>query len=142
MDGFHTKIADADDVLTAANADVQLALEAAYTLLVAQGVNSTPVIKKTYTDFGNQAGAVAASQLQIRVQATQAPWVNDALSNNGIDINNPQVAGLVNSMIDANFTQDMADAILATGVVTTKTFPSLQLGHLQNAREQRASETV
>lgn len=142
MDKFYKDIADADDVLTAANADTQLTLAEAFTALAALGAPSTHRAQKTYADVADEAGAGVASQLQTRVQATQPDWVDAALSNGGIDVNNHQVSALLNAMVDAAFTQVMADAVVAMGVTFTKTFPALKMGHLQNAREQRALETV
>ena len=129
------------DYKAIADADVALAepdLETAYNTLAAQTVTTNPELMLTYIGISNRVGFTIASKLSARVVATMDAWVHEALQNEGIDINNAQTPVLLDSMVDATFTQADADAIKAAGNIDVPVFPNLKLGHLQNAREMRA----
>ena len=131
-----------------AGADIGGELDVAYAALKALSVDSTANEHlMSYLSIANQVDFATSMALEVVVKAavgaSQLPaWVDTRLNNTGIDVNNPQTAGLLTSLVAGPFTQAMVDAIVAAGVTQVFTFPSVQLGHLQNAREKRIAGVV
>lgn len=130
------------DYKAIADADAGGTLDAAYAILAAETITTNPEKKMSYLSIANEVGFTEATELSKRVPAVLEGWVDAALKGDGIDVNNPQTSALVNSLVDANFTQAMADAVLAAGNVSTPKYPSLKIGHLANARDMRARGVI
>jgi len=117
-------------------------IDTAFASMKAETVTTSPEVRLTYLAVARSVGAGAASKLNARVLATQSPWVDHALNNEGVDINNPQIPALLNSMVNATFTQANADAVKAIGNVTQSKYPRLRQGHLEDARRLRAEGKI
>lgn len=131
-----------------ADEDVGGTLDAAFATMSAAGTTvTTQEHLMSYLSIANQVDFATSMALEAVVKAavigaTLPTWVDTILNTTGIDVNNPQTAALVNSLVAGTFTQVMADAIIATGGALELTYPGLQPGHLQNAREKRLAGDI
>ena len=82
----------------------------------------------------------ASAELESAILAVPAysGWLNTDLQARGIDVNDAQVAGLIGTIVSA----PTAAAIVAAGVVVVPKYAGLKIGHLANARQQRAAGEV
>ena len=136
------------DYKAIADADIGDGLEDAFIALKALSAPSTDSEHlMSYLSIANQVDFATSMALETVVKAAIVgsllpEWVDTRLNNTGVDVNNVQTAGLLTSLVAGPFTQAMVDAIVAAGVTQVFTFPSVQLGHLQNAREKRIAGVV
>jgi hypothetical protein len=110
-------------------------LETAFASMSAETVTSTPEVMLTYRRISAGVSLAASAELEVAVNASaQMPsWVDKALSTDGIDVNDPQTAGLLAMLVP-----DHAAAIQAMGVVNVSKYGAgFKIGHLQNARQMR-----
>ena len=100
--------------------------------------------RQTYASLAGTLGLALTSQLEaaMGLAATAmviGPWVDKALNNDGIDSSDPQVIGLLTSLIDQfGIDQELVDAIASLSSETVPMFPGLKLGHVQNALQKHA----
>jgi len=109
--------------------------------------NSRGNAKYSYQLFSAQIGMADTSKLEKSVISAIAAddlpqWVNKTLNGVGININDPQINGALQILLGHGGDQDMIDAILAEQNVTTKEFPQIKLGHVQNAIQKRAAGEI
>jgi len=109
-------------------------LDAAFATMSAETITSTPEVMVTYRRISAAVSLEASATLEAIVQGmeTMPSWVDKALATDGIDVNNPQVAGLLDSIIP-----EFSAAIIAMGIVTTPRYAGLKIGHLANARQKK-----
>jgi hypothetical protein len=114
-------------------------LEAAFNTMAAETVATTPEKLMTYRTIASEVSFAASVELETGITTAGMPkWLDADLQTRGIDVNSPDVAALIGSIVSA----PTATAILAAGVVSAPVYPGLALGHLQNARQQRAAGEV
>ena len=66
-------------------------------------------------------------------------WVDDALKNNGIDINNAETSGL---LADIGISERSVIALTNLGKKPILVYPNLRLGHLITARDLRTKGEI
>ncbi len=123
----YTKIADNDP-----SGDLETAL--AKMLLMTEEVTPDEVMV-TYRTVGRDVGLAESKEFEdALIASADIPlWVNEALNSDGLNVNDPQTAGTLKEILNA----DLADSIIALGVLTSLMFPSLRAGELQTARDKR-----
>lgn len=106
---------------------------------------------KTYIKIAHEVNFLTATVLEKVVKAAVASgdlpeWVDKALAgDSGIDINNSQTVDALTGLAAAPgspLTQDMATAIVASGVKITPRHPGVQLMHVHKARHLRSIGAV
>lgn len=117
-------------------------IETAYAAMAAETVTSTPETRLTYLSIANRVGYAAAAALYDRVIANMPAWINQAMMQGGVDVNNPQTAGILNSLVGGGFTAKMMSDIINAGVESSPKYPGLKIGHLANARQKRAAGDI
>lgn len=116
-------------------------LDSAYTTMAAETVITTPEKLMTYRSIANEVGFAASAELEAGVlnDSNGMPsWLHADLAARGIDVNNPDVGALIGVLVSA----PTATAILAAGQVPVAVYTGLKVGHLQNARQQRAAGEI
>ncbi len=110
-------------------------LQQAFDLMSIQTVDSTPEVLMTYRTIASKVGFAESGELEAAVlgEPTLPQWLNVDLQSRGIDVNDPQVAGLLNTLVSAA----TAANITAAGVIVSPKYPNMKVGHLKNARDQR-----
>ena len=106
--------------------------------------------KESYISLSSSIGLAATAKLEIFIDNAitakkLSSWVGKALTDSGINVNDPQVIGFLNSELEASnpdIDQDSIDLIISTGNMTTKVFPNLKAGHVQNAIQKRAEGVI
>ena len=93
----------------------------------------------TYRTIAAQVNLAASAELETAIKGaeTMPEWVNIALSSDGININDSQVEGVLNSL---GLTD--AQSIIDIGVDEVLMFPSLKAGHLEVARAKRIAGEI
>jgi len=135
------------------DSDPNLTDQEFFDILSVMTVDTTPERKMTFVMIAKEASATVAACLQDSLESCctlpitdpkhQPGWVLSALQGDGIDINNAQTQAAIASLVDVNqFTQVMADAVIAMGTVTELVFPRLILQHVTRAREKRAAGDI
>lgn len=114
-------------------------LETAFAAMKAETVTVAQDRKLTYIDIANEAGFQVATNLQLKInEAIQAgvfpDLVDAALKGDGININDPQVAGVIGSL---GLSAGGEAAILDLQNVTSPKYPRLRIGYLSDARRKR-----
>jgi len=136
------------DYTAIANGDPGGDLTTAFSVMKAETITVAADKMCNYISVAREVGFAVAAALESRVNelisAGAFPsWLKAALENDGININDPQVAGLVASLVDGStFTQTQADAILAMSQVLSDKYPNLKEGYLQDARRKRAGGLI
>lgn len=115
-------------------------LEDAYTAMSAETVTTAPKVMVTYRKVAASVNLEASAELEASVIASvDVPdWVNIALADGGINVNDPQTEGLLSTLVSPQ----TASAILDMGIVTDPKYPGLKIGHLSNARQMRTEGRV
>jgi hypothetical protein len=122
-------------------------LQAAFDTMAAETVSKTPEVYVNYTNL-MAVDLALAGQLSAIIKAavdagTLPEVVHIRLNNGGLNINNPSSGYVLQGFVEAGYlTQAEKDTIMAMGVVTTKKYPGLKPGHVQNARQKRAEGIV
>ncbi len=126
----YTKIADNDP-----SGDLETAL-ATMLLMTEESVPEEVMI--TYRTVGRDVGLAESKVFEDALVDSDAipSWVNTALNDGGINVNDPQVAGTLLTLLGA----ELANSIIALGVTTNLMFPSLRDGELQTSRDKRIRE--
>lgn len=127
----YTKIADGDPGGELADA---------FNAMRVETEPSNSVAFHTYVSIGGAIGFNTALQLSARVTSLLPSWVDEALQSEGLDVNDAQIPVLLDSLVDVNFTQGMADAVKGAG--TQLKYIGLAVGHLANARTMRADGEI
>lgn len=112
-------------------------LETAFNTLASETVITTPETMITYRKIAASVSLTATAELEQAISALPL-WVNKALQTDGIDVNDPQTAAALSSLVST----ETAASIIALGKISTQKYPGLKLGHLQNAREMRAEGKI
>ena len=115
-------------------------LDTAYAAMAAETINTTPEQLMTYRSIASKVSFAASAELESAILAVPAysGWLNTDLQARGIDVNDAQVAGLIGTIVSA----PTAAAIVAAGIVVVPKYAGLKIGHLANARQQRAAGEV
>jgi len=135
------------------DSDPNLTDQEFFDILAVMTEGTTPERKMTFVMIAKEASATVAACLQDSLESCctlpitdaqhQPGWVLSALQGDGIDINNAQAQTAIAALVDVNqFTQVMADAVIATGTVTELVFPRLILQHVTDARMKRAAGDI
>lgn len=116
-------------------------LEVAFAAMAVEEVVVTPAPEKlmTYRSIANEVGFAASGELEAGVLDASngmPQWLNIDLQSRGIDVNNPNVAGLIGALVTAT----TATNILAAGVTYALVYPNLKAGHLETSRIKRLLE--
>ncbi len=122
-----------------ADEDVGGELESAFGTMSVMTVETTPEVMVTYRKVGAEVGLTASAELETAMKTAEGipDWVNIALSTDGINVNDPQVSGLLGALVP-----DYSDAIIALGSTTKAKYQSLQVEQLEKARKLRAEGIV
>lgn len=124
-----------------ADDDVGGELEPAFSTMSAMTVESTPEVMVTYRRISAAVSLAASAELEIGVLSPDSnipSWVNASLSNDGIDVNDPQVNAVLASLVSV----DTSAAISAMGVITEPKYTNFKVGHLANARQMRVEGRI
>lgn len=119
-------------------------LETAFAQMAAETVTvALPGKRQTYLSLADDVGFTEAMTLSatidVAVQAGKLPkWVDSAMESGGIDVTNPQVEPILQSLVNASLSAEVVSAILETGVETRAKYPGLRVGYLADARRKRA----
>ncbi len=116
-------------------------LTAAFATMSAETVASNPEKRMTYRSIANEVGFAESAELEAGVldpNNGMPVWLNADLQSRGIDVNNTTVAALIGSLVS----EKTANAIIATGVLTSPKYSGLTLQTLEKARVRRASGDV
>jgi hypothetical protein len=114
-------------------------LETAFAAMAAETVTSTPEVMVTYRQIGETVSLAASAELETALNDSGngiPSWVDTALTKDGINVNDPQVADVLGSLSSS------AADITAMGVVTSPVYAGLKIGHLANARQMRMDGRV
>ena len=114
-------------------------LQTAFDAMAAETVTSTPEFMVTYRKIGQSVSLAASAELETALKDASngiPSWVDSVLAKDGINVNDPQVAGVLAAL------SSHAAAITAMGVVTSPKYAGLKIGHLANARQMRADGRV
>lgn len=135
------------DYALIADNDPGMDLADAFASMSAETVAATPKKLMSYIDIANEVGFAESSYLEgvvnAAIDAAMLPsWVRSCLENNGIDVNNIQTGPLLDSLVAGPFTQTMADAIKASGVVFVKKYDGLTPAILRKARIMRSEDRI
>lgn len=130
------------DYKAIADGDIGGDLTVSFQTMKSEVVTSTPKTLISYIDVANSVGLIESAQLQAKVLANLPAWVDSALSNGGINVNDPQVSGTLSGLTDETFTQDVVNSIVSLGVVSSLKYPGLREGYLQNARQKRLAGEI
>ena len=109
-------------------------LDTAFNTMAAETEVTTPEKLMTYRTVASEVGFAESAELEAGVLAGMPQWLNADLQTRGIDVNNPDVIALIGTLVSA----PTATSILASGQVSSLVYPGLKIGHLANARQQRA----
>lgn len=121
-----------------ADEDVGGDLDAAYATMAAMTVTSTPEVMITYRRISAMSfAAMVALETAIKANAATSDAIHFLLKDGGIDVNDPQVADLLDQLVP-----DHAAAIIGMGVVTEPKYAGFKIGHLANARQMRQDGRV
>lgn len=99
--------------------------------------------KQTYISLSADIGVVLVAQLEICVglaivAGDLSSWIESALNDKGINVNDPQVVAVLTSLVGSHgFTTELVDAIVGTGSEQLLKFPGLKPGHVQTALQKR-----
>jgi hypothetical protein len=115
-------------------------LASAFNAMRAETVSATPEVMVTYRRVSASVSLAASAELEAAVASAPSmpSWVDKALSLDGIDVNDPQTAGLLSTLV----TPETAAAIIAMGVISEPKYKGLKIGHLENARQMRAEGEI
>lgn len=115
-------------------------LETAFAAMSAETVTTHPQTMITYRKIGGQVSLSASAELESGVTGSVSipSWVDKALSTDGIDVNNPQVAAVIGSLVSA----ETAAAILALGDIVEPRYKGLKIEQLEKARQLRQEGKV
>lgn len=115
-------------------------LDTAYAAMSTETITTNPELMITYRKIGADCGLAVSAELEaaVKADANIPDWVNTALANDGINVNDPQVSATLASLVSA----ESATSISALGDVVELKYPNLKKGHLQNAREMRQEGRV
>ncbi len=95
----------------------------------------------TYRNIGSNVGLAESLEFETKIKAAETlpEWVNISLSNDGINVNDSQVAGVLSGL---GLADGVADSIIALGVEDNLMFPNLRAGHLEVARAKRLAGEI
>lgn len=93
----------------------------------------------SYRKVAAETTLATSAELETAIKAaeTMPEWVHTSLSNDGININDPQTAGVINSLGLSD-----AQSIIDIGIDEVLMFPNLRAGHLEVARAKRIAGEV
>jgi hypothetical protein len=148
VDGVSVKAPMVDDngdpVMTAGGFTDLIAVENAFdSIKVLSVLQSKNKYMQTYTGIADDVDFATSKSFSDSVKSAIAvdalpSWVDEALNSAGLNVNDPEVSNVLTLMVASlGLSQTVADAILETGFEDVKTFPSLKMGHVQNAIHKR-----
>jgi len=93
----------------------------------------------TYRTVAAEVNLAASAELETAIKGaeTMPEWVHTSLSNDGININDPQTEGVLN-----NLGLTDAQSIIDIGIDEVPMFANLKAGHLEVARAKRLAGEV
>jgi len=118
-------------------------LDEAFAIMSNKKVDVIIDVRLNDVALASRVGIGKAMQFQGALKAAVADGgmpgdVLDWFNGSGIELNNNESIGLLNSMADNGYISlQLRDEIIALRVVKKDMYPGLKIGHLQNAREKK-----
>lgn len=119
-------------------------LKAAFTSMSAETITTKPELRVTYIGIADKVGFAEAAELAAGIKAaiassTLPEWVENSLNTGGVNANDPQVVGLLGSLVSPA----TATKLLAMGNVVTAKYPQLTaITFLEKARTMRTEGRI
>jgi len=115
-------------------------LDSAFASMSAETITTNPEKLVTYISVANQVGFAESGELEAGVlsDTTLPKWVDKSLNTGGVNVNDPQVAGLLSVLVSAA----TSTKILAMGDVLSPKYPNLTMGVLADARRLRTEGVI
>jgi hypothetical protein len=103
---------------------------------------TTDEVMVNYIRISASVNVAASMALEASVDAAVEggllpKWVGVSLHGNGININDPQTANFVRTLLPAKDLPGVADSIVAMGERTVYKYPNIKQGHIDDARAMR-----
>ncbi len=101
--------------------------------------------KQSYISLSSKIGMASTVKIELFINnlisaGKLSSWVDSALRGSGLNVNDPQIVGLLNQELLAgnpDIDQALVDEIVGTGSETVRTFQGLKVGQVQTAIQKR-----